>query len=333
MTGGQHDAVGGGVSAVAARRWRSRRPQTCHRCGGRETTVTELGTRAPSGRYTVQRFAPKSPPYVPRPTVSGRSPWATSNSRKASRSRRSWTATTPTSSSPGHRCPLVATEPVPRFRPPVRTDGGALMSDSGHRGAGLSKFGRQPGVPGARWPCRRSTGALADAELSGPTSRSPSAAATAPGLPTPSSPNSASPASRSPTSRTAAPPVAARCLRGQRDPFRAAEIALAVGFDKHPRGAFDPHARGLGPARRLRRGRADGDHPVLRDQDRALHARARHHRPTLAKVAEKAYRNGALNPNAWRRKRCRAERDRGRGMVNDPLTRYMFCSPGEGARP
>ena len=52
---------------------------------------------------------------------------------------------------------------------------------------------------------------------------------------------------------------------------------------------------------------------------------------TLALVAEKAYRNGALNPNAWRREPISAEEIAAAGMVNDPLTRYMFCSPGEGA--
>ncbi len=52
--------------------------------------------------------------------------------------------------------------------------------------------------------------------------------------------------------------------------------------------------------------------------------------PTLAAVAEKAYRNGSLNPNAWRREPMSAETIAAADMVNDPLTRYMFCSPGEG---
>ena len=83
---------------------------------------------------------------------------------------------------------------------------------------------------------------------------------------------------RSPTSRTAAPPVAARCSSAA-NAIRsgAAEIALAVGFDKHPRGAFDPRPAPIGDSRVVRRGRADGHHAVLRHQDPALHARARHH--------------------------------------------------------
>jgi len=51
---------------------------------------------------------------------------------------------------------------------------------------------------------------------------------------------------------------------------------------------------------------------------------------TLARVAEKAYQNGALNPNAWRRTPIAFEQIKDSAMVNDPLTKYMFCSPSEG---
>ena len=51
---------------------------------------------------------------------------------------------------------------------------------------------------------------------------------------------------------------------------------------------------------------------------------------TLAKVAEKAFENGALNPNAWRREPVSAEQVAESMMVNDPLTKFMFCAPGEG---
>ncbi len=51
---------------------------------------------------------------------------------------------------------------------------------------------------------------------------------------------------------------------------------------------------------------------------------------TLARVAEKAYENGALNPNAWRRTPIAFERIKDSAIVNDPLTKYMFCSPSEG---
>jgi acetyl-CoA acetyltransferase len=52
---------------------------------------------------------------------------------------------------------------------------------------------------------------------------------------------------------------------------------------------------------------------------------------TLARVAAKAYRNGALNPNAFRRKPIPEEDILGSRMLNYPLTQYMFCSPDEGA--
>ncbi|HKG65222.1 MAG TPA: thiolase family protein, partial [Solirubrobacteraceae bacterium] len=52
---------------------------------------------------------------------------------------------------------------------------------------------------------------------------------------------------------------------------------------------------------------------------------------TLAKVAEKAFENGARNPNAWRRRPLSEADVLASKMVNHPLTQYMFCSPGEGA--
>ena len=52
---------------------------------------------------------------------------------------------------------------------------------------------------------------------------------------------------------------------------------------------------------------------------------------TLAKVAAKNYRNGARNPNAFRRKPLSEEEILGSPMLNYPLTQYMFCSPDEGA--
>jgi acetyl-CoA acetyltransferase len=52
---------------------------------------------------------------------------------------------------------------------------------------------------------------------------------------------------------------------------------------------------------------------------------------TLARVAAKSYRNGALNPNAFRRKPLSEEEILASPMLNYPLTQYMFCSPDEGA--
>jgi acetyl-CoA C-acetyltransferase len=51
---------------------------------------------------------------------------------------------------------------------------------------------------------------------------------------------------------------------------------------------------------------------------------------TLVRIAEKAYSNGSLNPNAWRRTPIAFDAIKHSTMVNDPLTKYMFCSPAEG---
>ena len=52
---------------------------------------------------------------------------------------------------------------------------------------------------------------------------------------------------------------------------------------------------------------------------------------TLGLVAEKGYRNGSINPDAFRRTAMSADEILASRMVNDPLTQYMFCSPNEGA--
>ena len=51
---------------------------------------------------------------------------------------------------------------------------------------------------------------------------------------------------------------------------------------------------------------------------------------SLARVASKAFRNGSINPMAWRRKPLSEEEVLDSLMLSYPLTQYMFCSPGEG---
>ena len=111
----------------------------------------------------------------------------------------------------------------------------------------------------------------------------------------------------------------------------SAEIAVVVGFDKHPPGAFNPLPEewGIGSwygetglmlttqffAMKIQRYMAD--HGISES--------------TLAKVAAKAFENGSRNPNAWRRQALSEEDVLASKMVNDPLRQFMFCSPGEGA--
>ncbi|QMW21932.1 thiolase family protein [Sandaracinobacteroides saxicola] len=109
-----------------------------------------------------------------------------------------------------------------------------------------------------------------------------------------------------------------------------AELALAVGFDKHPRGSFDPKPSDWGLP--------DWYGEVglmLTTQFFALKLRrymevhgisAR----TLGLVAEKAFENGARAEHSWRKTPTDLETILNAPMVNDPLTKFMFCSPAEG---
>ena len=110
----------------------------------------------------------------------------------------------------------------------------------------------------------------------------------------------------------------------------AGRLAVVVGFDQHAAGAFgsDPAAYGLGSWYGetglmvttqffgMKIQRYMHDHGITR--------------ATLARVAAKAFRNGARNPAAWRRKPLSEDEILAAPMVADPLTQYMFCSPGAG---
>jgi len=109
------------------------------------------------------------------------------------------------------------------------------------------------------------------------------------------------------------------------------DIGIAIGLDKHPRGAFteDPALVGM-PRWYAENGQYLTTKFFGMKANRYLHEHGISHR-TLAKVAAKNYRNGALNPNAFRRKPLSEEQILAAPMLNYPLTQYMFCSPDEGA--
>jgi acetyl-CoA C-acetyltransferase len=111
----------------------------------------------------------------------------------------------------------------------------------------------------------------------------------------------------------------------------AADVGLVVGFDKHARGAFDPDPAmlGLGPWYGENGFLVSTQYFAMKIH-RYMHDFGITNR-TLAKVAAKAYRNGAKNPNAWRRKPMSEDEILEAKMLNYPLTQYMFCSPDEGA--
>lgn len=109
------------------------------------------------------------------------------------------------------------------------------------------------------------------------------------------------------------------------------DIGIAVGMDKHPRGAFtdDPAKLGL-PGWYAENGQFVTTKFFGIKANRYCIDHGISHE-TLAKVAAKNYRNGVRNPNAFRRKALSEEEILASPMLNYPLTHYMFCTPDEGA--
>ena len=108
------------------------------------------------------------------------------------------------------------------------------------------------------------------------------------------------------------------------------DLGVVVGFDKHPRGAFNPTPSDWGlpdwygdiglmlttqffGAKITRYMALNGISPT-----------------TLGRVAEKAFENGVKAPHAWRREAIGLNAIMNSRMISDPLTQYMFCSPAEG---
>ncbi|HEY5680205.1 MAG TPA: thiolase family protein [Pseudomonadales bacterium] len=110
----------------------------------------------------------------------------------------------------------------------------------------------------------------------------------------------------------------------------AYDLGIAIGFDKHERGAFRIQS-GSGKGRDW----YGGSGMALTTQFFGM--KINHYmqqygisQSTLAKVASKAFKNGSMNPMAWRRQALSEEEVLQSQMLSYPLTQYMFCSPGEG---
>jgi acetyl-CoA C-acetyltransferase len=127
--------------------------------------------------------------------------------------------------------------------------------------------------------------------------------------------------------------TAATALQLTADAIRAGkyDIGVAVGMDKHDPGAFtaDPVAYSA-PAWYGEMGYFLTTKFFGMKINRYMHDHGISHE-TLGRVAAKAFRNGALNPNAFRRKPVPEETILSSRMLNYPLTQYMFCAPDEGA--
>jgi acetyl-CoA C-acetyltransferase len=108
------------------------------------------------------------------------------------------------------------------------------------------------------------------------------------------------------------------------------DLGIAIGFDKHERGAFRVNTKssGLGDW-------YGSSGLALTTQFFGMKINRYMHtygitESSLAKVSVKAMKNGAMNPMAWRRKEMSEQQVLDSAMLSYPLTQYMFCSPGEG---
>ncbi|MFM5885269.1 MAG: thiolase family protein [Novosphingobium sp.] len=108
------------------------------------------------------------------------------------------------------------------------------------------------------------------------------------------------------------------------------DIGLAVGFDKHPRGAFNA----LPSEYNLPDWYGEAGYMVTTQFFGAKIMRYMHEhgisQTTLGRVSEKAFRNAVHAPHAWRREAVDLETILDAPLVSDPYTKYMFCSPAEG---
>jgi acetyl-CoA acetyltransferase len=108
------------------------------------------------------------------------------------------------------------------------------------------------------------------------------------------------------------------------------DLGIAIGYDKHERGAFRVNTKGSGLGDwygssgmalttqffGMKINRYMHEHGITDD--------------SLARVAEKAFRNGSKNEMAWRRRPLSIDEIKDSAMLSYPLTQYMFCSPAAG---
>ena len=108
------------------------------------------------------------------------------------------------------------------------------------------------------------------------------------------------------------------------------EIACVVGYDNHARGAFSasPARYGIGDWYGATGMMVTTSYFALKIQ-RYLHEHDIDPR-ILGHVSAKAFDYAASHPLAWRRTAVTVDEVLDSDMVNDPLTRLMFCSPDAG---
>ena len=108
------------------------------------------------------------------------------------------------------------------------------------------------------------------------------------------------------------------------------DLGIAIGFDKHPRGAFNalPAEYNL-PDWYGEAGYMITTQFFANKINRYMHLHGIS-RTTLGRVAEKAFRNAVHAPHAWRRAPVSLDEILDGPMVSDPYSKHMFCSPAEG---
>jgi acetyl-CoA acetyltransferase len=199
-------------------------------------------------------------------------------------------------------------------------------------GAGVHRFGRTEGRSGQDQALVAIRAALADAGLDWPDIRFAYGGSHAAG-------NADAMVSRLGLTGLQFINVKNGCATGGSALFAAAatirsgefDLGLAIGFDKHPRGAFNdmPSDWGLpdwvGETGLMLTTQFFATKIQRYMFEHGISA------TTLGRVAEKAYANGALADHAWRRAPVDLETILQSPMLSDPLTKYMFCSPAEGA--
>ena len=206
------------------------------------------------------------------------------------------------------------------------------MSDVCIVGIGIHPFGRSPGLSGLDMGVRAVRAALADAGLAWPDVQFAFGGSDASGNPD-------TMVEQLGMTGVQFINVKNGCATGGSALFAAAttiragayDLGLAVGFDKHPRGAFDPRPADWG----LPDWWGEAGYMVTTQffatkirRYMALHGIT----PTsLARAAAKAFDNGAHTAHAWRREPVAEADILAAPMVSDPLTKFMFCSPAEGA--
>ncbi len=108
------------------------------------------------------------------------------------------------------------------------------------------------------------------------------------------------------------------------------DLGIAIGFDKHPRGAFNA----LPSDYNLPDWYGAAGYMITTQFFGAKITRYMHEHGispnSLGRVAEKAFRNGVHAPHAWRREPVALETIMSAPMVSDPYTKFMFCAPAEG---